>query len=137
MEHSVPQLLEEPTKPWKLIRITRRNVSVASCLTQVLDLQEHVLPLGEITKASLPRLTFQQRQRSTPHPLMSCTLQLPQGDSSSHCPPSSSLVAGQCCSAGGRGPCTISAAMQMHPKETGYSACHSDVQKVTKECSTH
>lgn len=127
MERSVPQLLEEPTKTGKLICITRRNFSVASCLTQVLDLQEQVLPLGEISKASLPRLTFQQSQRSTPHPLMSCTLQLPQGDSSSHCPPSSYLVAGQCCSAGGRGPCTISAAMQMHPKETGYSACHSDV----------
>lgn len=80
MEYPVPQLLEAPTKTWKLICISRRNVSAASCLTQMLHLQEQVLPLGEISKASLPRVNLRQSQRSAPHPVISCTLHLPQGE---------------------------------------------------------
>lgn len=82
MEHPVPQFLEEPTKTWKLIRISRRNFSVASCFTQVLHLQEQVLPLGEISKASMARVNLQQSQTS----VMSYTLQLPQWAISSPCP---------------------------------------------------
>lgn len=123
MEHPVLPFLE-PTKTWKLTCISRRNFWVASCLTQVLHLQEQVLPLREISNASLPRVNLQQSQRSAPHPVLSSTLKLAQGDSSSHC---TLTVAGHCCSAGGRGQCTISAATQTHWKKKGYSACHSDV----------
>lgn len=68
MEHPVPQFLEVPTKTWKLTCIRTRNFPVASCLTPVLHLQEEVLPLSEVSKASLPRVNLQQSQRPAPHP---------------------------------------------------------------------
>lgn len=52
-----------------------------------------MLPLAEISKASLPRVNLQQSQRPAPHPVQSSTLQLPHGASSSHCTPT---VAGHC-----------------------------------------
>lgn len=141
--HTAPQLLEKRPKTGNYY-ISRRNFSVASCLRQVLDLQEEVLPQGQIGTGFLSLLNLQplQSQRSTPCTVMRCTMQLPSVRQQLPLPielllekwnKTPSMVANYCCSADRRANAQWpSAATQMHTKRTRYSAYHEDFWKVTK-----
>ena len=137
MNHTAPQLLQERPITGNNY-ISRSNFSAASCLRQVLDLQEHVLPQGQTGKGSLPLVNLQphQSQRSTPRTLMSYTMQLPSVRQQLPLPiefllekwsKTPSAVANYCCSADRRGNAQWqSAATQMHTKETRHSAYQED-----------